>query len=70
MTDQNNEAREQRDRRIEFSTVVECEGENYLDEEGEVDEEQMIREGMAYVEEAARNGALDVEITQLDDMER
>lgn len=69
MTDSDTSQRQHRPRRIELSTVVKLEPENYLDEDGHVDEQQMTREALAYGEEAAQEGAFDVEMTPIEEIE-
>ena len=72
MTGSDTESGEKREcsmRRIELSVVAKYDGENYLDADGNVDEDQMVREAMRYAEEAARDGALEVEITPIREME-
>jgi hypothetical protein len=57
-------------RRIELSLVLEFTDEQYLDVDGEVNEDRMRREALDYAAEAAREGAFDVAITLLDEVSK
>ena len=57
-------------RRVELSLVLEFTDEQYLDVDGEVNEDRMRREALDYAAEAAREGAFDVAITLLDEVSK
>jgi hypothetical protein len=57
-------------RRVELSLVLEFDNEQYLGADGEVNKDRMRREALDYAAEAAREGAFDMVITLLDEINK